>query len=667
MRRPAPRGVTGFLAGDRTSTLPVEQLIRTWVPGASGPSALRHRSHEPGHSSPLTDAFPSGALSGSPPRLACLRQDLADGSGVKHRIATADVFPMWREAGRRWAAAWDELSTGMRVFWSIVVGFAVIATVPLAGQLGSVDFLFRLSSWVFVIVPAGAGILLVVAARRQRGIGQTAWTLIGMGVLFWGVGELIWMYYSLVVGTEVPYPGWADVFYVGAYPVLFVGVMMLPHMHGRRWERVRLSLDAVAGAVAVAAVTWTFWLKDAVYFDPDAGWLENSINLAYPTGDLILLVALMILATRRSQLQFDGRILLVGSGMLITAVADMLYVSHVAAGTYYDGSRLDALWLASYGLFAMAALLVAGPVRLREQADRPGRLWPLIAPYTAIALLFALTLGELGEQATTLQIATGAVGLLIITRQGVAIRETRELVEKQRNDLVASISHELRTPLTAITGFTTILDTDPGLDPVEKAEMISIVNAQSRHLSRIVGDLVEVARDRLESTSLAYATIDVGTLVDSAIGMFTAGTDRAAITTRIEPGLTVEGDADRLRQVLVNYLTNAGRYGNGTVEVIAHTADKGDTTIEVHDDGPGIPKKYDVTIWDRFERGPHTYLSKVQGSGLGLAIARQLVVAHHGHTGHRPSERLGGTCFWLTLPPVATESFTQIRQPVSAG
>jgi signal transduction histidine kinase len=84
------------------------------------------------------------------------------------------------------------------------------------------------------------------------------------------------------------------------------------------------------------------------------------------------------------------------------------------------------------------------------------------------------------------------------------------------------------------------------------------------------------------------------------------------------------------------------------VEVHARMVDE-EVLIEVHDNGPGIPKKYEVTIWERFERGAQTYLSQVQGSGLGLAIARQLVHAHKGHTGHGPSTRLGGACFWLTV------------------
>jgi len=159
--------------------------------------------------------------------------------------------------------------------------------------------------------------------------------------------------------------------------------------------------------------------------------------------------------------------------------------------------------------------------------------------------------------------------------------------------------------------------------------MISIISTQTKHLSRIVGDLVEVTRDKLQTTAISRNTIGVAALVDSATGMLTNGASTANITTHIPAGLTLTGDGDPLRQVLVNYLTNAGRYGNGQVQVQVHAmrSTSGDTIVEVHDNGPGIPKKCEVTIWDRFERGAQTYMSQVQGSGLGLAIARQLVAA----------------------------------------
>lgn len=581
-------------------------------------------------------------------------------------VGVGDVREWWTATPSRWRSGWATLSAPLRVFWLLVVGWALVGTIVIALQIGGSDFLFEFSTWTYAVVPAGSGLVLVLTAVKGRHPATAPWAFIGVGVLCWGLGELIWVYYSGLLGVEVPYPGWADVLYVAAYPFVLTGLLMLPHVHPRRWERVRLLLDALAGAVALSAIMWTFYLKDAIYLDPGVGLLENTVNLFYPAGDLMLLIGLLVLATRRSQYQFDGRLLMLALATFLTAVADIAYVFQVEDGIYVDGGRLDALWLLAYGLFAATAVLIAARPRLREQADRPERVWPMIAPYTAVAVLFALTLGELGRQATVLQTATAAVGLLIIARQAVAIRETRDVVENQRDSLVASISHELRTPLTAMSGFTDILEEDPDMDPVERSELISIVNGQTKHLTRIVGDLVDVARDKLDTTTLTYASIDVADLVESALGMLTGEASSSDVTTEIPPGLTVTGDADRLRQVLVNYLTNAARYGNGGVQVHARTIGRGGTMIEVHDDGPGVPKKHEITIWDRFERGAHTYLSTVQGSGLGLAIARQLVRAHGGQTGHRPSEHLGGACFWLTIPSPTTgnERTTPITRAV---
>jgi signal transduction histidine kinase len=552
-------------------------------------------------------------------------------------------------ARQYWRSRWAEFSTWIRLVWILVVGTAAVGSLWMGAGIGSSWQLATVSALSYVVAPVGAGVLLMLAALRRRDPGFLGWMVIGAGVMLLGGGELVWTYYAHIGGGEVPYPGLADVLYVAAYPVIFAGVLLLPHVRAGRWERARLTLDSLAGTVAVTAIAWDFFLNDLVRLEPEAGFFENAVNLSYPIGDLILLIALIMLTTRRSKLQFDGRLLIIGAGIMLTAVADIWFLFQDQADTYVEGGRLDAVWLAGYCLFAVAALLVAGKPQLREQADRPNRLWPMVAPYTAVLVLFALTLVEPGENMTFLQIASGMVGVLIVIRQGVAIRENREVVEKQRNDLVASISHELRTPLTAMTGFTAILDQNPDLDRSERIEMLSIIDSQTRHLARIVGDLVEVARNQLEVTKLNVEEIEVSDLVDSAIAMLPYDVSQIRITPHIESGLTFRGDVDRLRQVLVNYLTNAGRYGNGVVEVHAKTINNR-VLVEVDDNGVGIPKKYDQTIWERFERGAHTYMSDVQGSGLGLAITRQLVTAHRGQTGHHPSQRLGGTCFWFTLP-----------------
>lgn len=78
-----------------------------------------------------------------------------------------------------------------------------------------------------------------------------------------------------------------------------------------------------------------------------------------------------------------------------------------------------------------------------------------------------------------------------------------------------------------------------------------------------------------------------------------------------------------------------------------------DLTIEVHDDGPGVPTKYELVIWNRFERGPRRLDSRVPGSGNGLAIVTKVAKAHGGTAGYRRSEILGGACFFLSIPLTA--------------
>ncbi len=572
--------------------------------------------------------------------------------------------PLGRLSGLRaraspwWRSVWLALPVGMRVPWVFVGLTALMGMVLLGGGLleGSAGGVFAVGE--SVVVPFGVGLLLLLVGRRLEGQDRQAWLTIGTGVAVRGVGEVVWQFY-FIVGNGVPYPSVADVLCLASYVVIFVGVLRLPHLRPRKWERVRLTLDATAGSVALLAIGWTWYLKDMLSPDPEVGLLGNLVNLAYPLVDLTLLIAILVLATRRSAHQFDGRLLALGVGLLVLTGADVSYILQLQAGTINQaGSMVGLFYGAAGGPLALCSLLVARPAKARDLADRPSLMWPLVVPYTPVLALFVLTIGRIGNQGTVLLFASAVVATLVMARQTVAIRETRDVVEKQRNDLVASVSHELRTPLTGVMGFVEILHENPDLDREERVELMGIVASQTEYLDRIVGDLLRVAHGATSDLQLVPEDLAVGALVTSAIGMLTGGGAAATITTHIEPGLIVRADRTRIRQVLLNYLTNAARYGRGTIEVHA-TGTPEDVHIEIHDDGPGVSKKYEVRIWDRFERGIYAKLSQVQGSGLGLPIARDLVAAHHGHTGYRRSEHLGGACFWLTLPDRARHTPTQ--------
>ncbi|MCL1598958.1 MAG: HAMP domain-containing histidine kinase, partial [Actinomycetia bacterium] len=256
-----------------------------------------------------------------------------------------------------------------------------------------------------------------------------------------------------------------------------------------------------------------------------------------------------------------------------------------------------------------------------------------------------------------LLIGTITVGLLVIARQGVAIAENRAHIEQQRNALVSTISHELRTPLTAITGFIDLLrEPDDVLDDAERKEMFDIVHQQTGYMARIVSDLIMLARGADSDIDLMVREVSMVDLVASAI--HASGVSPQSVTVDCSPDLVGFVDPERIQQVLVNLLTNAARYG-GPNRIVRVSGKGSGLILEVHDDGPGIPRRYEVRVWDRFERGPNRLNAAIPGSGIGLAIVQAIASTHGGIASYRTSEVLGGACFVVTLPArgaVAAES-----------
>jgi len=531
--------------------------------------------------------------------------------------------------------------------WVILgmLGLSIVSAAILGFGFLSENAAFHFSEIVYVIVPLAAGLVLMATALRQTGRGRLAWMLIGFSVLAWGIGELIWVFYEYVLKTEVPYPGWADVFYVLGYPIMFAGVLLLPAVRQLRLARLRLTLDALAGTIALSAIMWTAYLSDRVYFDSEASFLEQAVNILYPLGDLILLIAVMLLAVRRTSYRFDRRLLSLAVALIATAVADIIYVLQLETDTYVAGGRLDSLWLVSYGAFILAGWFLLQARRGTEQIDRSTQLWQIAAPYAAVMVLFGVTLLDVARTTSVLQVSSGVVGLLIIGRQAVAIRENRALVEKQRDDLIASISHELRTPLTSVQGYAQFLrERGEDLSSEDHSGIVETIESQARHLGGIVTDLVDVARDRLAGTDLDLVDTAIADLTDRAVAMLPSSLAEFDLDLEVAPGLRMLADQRRMSQVLVNLLTNALRYGGSSIAVTAVSAN-GSAVIEIHDDGPGVPKRYEETIWERFERGAHRLDAVIPGSGIGLPIARSLVEAHGGTISYRRSKRLGGACF----------------------
>ncbi|HKX76222.1 MAG TPA: HAMP domain-containing sensor histidine kinase [Acidimicrobiia bacterium] len=501
-------------------------------------------------------------------------------------------------------------------------------------------------SVIYSMGSAGGGLLIMAAAGSLRGRARNAWLLVGAGVLCWGIGETVWNIQSATSG-EIPYPGPADFFYVAGYPLLLWGVILLPYLRPGRYERIRLTIDAVAGALSLGVVMWVLYLSRVVTLDPTLPTLDLLLGLFYPFGDVLLAMALMILAMRRSEAKIDLRIILLAVAVAFTTVADVVFALQVAADTYVEWQWVDGLYLLAYGPFALLGWAITRPARRADETYRSVRGWQLLAPYTAVALLFGLRLVTATGNDLLLNLATTGVTLLVVLRQAISIRERRELLEKQRDDLVASVSHELRTPLTGIQGYAQLLtDSWESFGDQDKKQMVGTIGDEAAHLGKIVTDLIDVARHRLQNVKLDRAPVKAA---DLARGAVASAAGHRKVTLELDEEVWVEADSDRIHQVLVNLITNAVRYGRGGIKVTVRS-EESQAWLAVHDNGPGVPSKHQQDIWERFERGAHKFDATVPGSGIGLSVARDLVNAHGGTIRYRPSDELGGACFEFTLP-----------------
>ncbi|HEX7100092.1 MAG TPA: ATP-binding protein [Acidimicrobiia bacterium] len=499
-----------------------------------------------------------------------------------------------------------------------------------------------------------AGYLFLRGSRVYDGRERLAWRLIGVACFF-VIAGLLTFGLATVAGYTIPAFGPLDTFFIIAYLIYLAGFWVLPHLDGIPIRRLRVFVDGMVGAVAVAVLSWVWFLDEILEELSHATFWDVVIGGLYPLIDVVTLVVVIVVTLRRSTLRFDPRVLLMGAGFAVQAVADLIYLRNGIGQSFVEANPSYAALLFAGVAFLVAAITLETPPPAREYAERATPWWALIAPYgAAVLLIVVLVVRMMGvvdaDNQDTIQLLAGAVVIvcLIIFRQALAIRETRELVEQQRSQLVSSISHELRTPLTAMVGFLDILaDPDQQMDPEARKELIGIVNQQANYMARIVSDLVMLNRANPD-LGLQERVHDVREVIKAAVSSLDVESS-SGIDIEVQTGLAAHFDSDRIHQILVNLLTNAARYGGPRRLVVAKRVGD-DLVLEVHDDGPGVPKRYEILIWDRFERGAHRYNAAIPGSGIGLALVSMLVRAHDGTVGYRRSERLGGACFSVVLP-----------------
>jgi signal transduction histidine kinase len=214
-------------------------------------------------------------------------------------------------------------------------------------------------------------------------------------------------------------------------------------------------------------------------------------------------------------------------------------------------------------------------------------------------------------------------------------------IDRLRRDLVANVSHELRTPISALQAVLENLVDD--VEPPDPDTLRTML-AQVQRLGRLVEQLLDLSRLESGAVPLERKHFEIGPLLDQAVEESRVHAEQGMerdvrLSVGVDPAsLKLEGDPERIHQLVANLLENAVRYSppGGRVDVRARRNGAG-VVIEVADQGPGIPPHEAGRVFERFYRADPSRTSGDGGSGLGLAIARWVVELHGGRIRAEPN------------------------------
>jgi diguanylate cyclase (GGDEF)-like protein len=432
----------------------------------------------------------------------------------------------WKRARNAWVAA-------------AIAGISIFAAYTLfSNSIGLDDFFNRYWYNGLILLAAVAAVARAVTARSERG----AWIAFAIGVVSWAVAELI---FDFVYAGDPPYPSAADAFYLAFYPACYVGMLMLVRYRVSELDRM-VWFDGAMAATAAAALGSAV-LFEVVLRDTGGSTSVIIINLSYPLGDILLLsgvVGVFALTGWKPDRTWG----LIGAALLASTVADAIFLFATAAGTYHEGTILDALWPAS--MLLLGAAVWQQP--RRTEVPLAGR--PLLATSIvcgAIGLLIlvydhfhrvnflALCLAGLTIGAVTVRLCLtfrdngrilGLLRIQAVTDSLTGLGNRRQLVE----DLERMLASELETPkLIAIydlDGFKLYNDSfgHPAGDALlsRLAATLSETVAPNGTCYRLGGDefcvLAEVPEGSeeafLEATALALSETGRGFSVTSSLG-----------------------------------------------------------------------------------------------------------------------------------------------------
>jgi len=479
------------------------------------------------------------------------------------------------------------------------------------------------------VAPLAAAVACLVAARHRRVVARLGWALIGLSALSWGLGQADWTYREVFLGQnpEALFPSWPDLGFLTSIPLGVAGLAAFPNFRGAE-RRISLILD---GLLVVGGALFLSWgtVLGPIYANSPSGWVQQTLTLAYPLGDVCMGTMVILLLSRMTGGERQP-VMFMGLGVLLSGVADSTFMYLTTVQNYGTENPANVGWTLGYlliGLGALRAMTMTTAAGAAGHDHSAGR-WRILLPYVPMlgAGLLALSnmLRGAGLDDFLLGDSFGIVGVVLL-RQYLLVRDTRFLglqLREQNRRLDHLVSERTRELYRSLEELGEANDRRTRL----LARMVTLQDEERRRLSVIIHDdmlqwmtvghmRLQRARRGVPDPKLAAALENADSAVQDSI------TRMRGLMSELHPQIVERGFTSALREYLEQVerggelrcllvggfaadptgtvattlyritceaVVNARKHAPGATVTVELRDTVGGYTVRVSDDGPGF-------------------------------------------------------------------------------
>jgi len=588
----------------------------------------------------------------------------------------------------------NKLEAGIIIFFLLLFDFVS----------RGLDISLTFSTWwsdiAWSIASGAAALRTFQVARTCTGNTRKGWFLISAANFAWFIGILNWDFHEIILGDTTPYPGIPDIGFMA------FAILMIPGLYQLRSSEYKQSSYKIIQVGKLGIVAISLLITHMVFFNVPLQTLESSTlykvtAIAYPIVYISAFFFTASLFWHKSHLVKEPVLNFLLLSLAIHAFAVSFYAYSLLGKNYQTGNYIDIIWLIAFASTYWAASIqlrnIKSPEKAVEKADTSAininldillpvaglillaysifstrrELTPeLISTIFPIFILLTLFIGlrewsnQQFESLLTKErkIAEEKVVALNKELEQRVILRTQELktaldeaerANNAKSDFLSRMSHELRTPLNAILGFAQLLeiDSDEKDNKLQRSNAKEIIDA-GNHLLYLINEVLDIAKIESGTFDIDIDKVSVDSVLKECIQLIQSQMElhKVELIDKISGNeYSVQADFNRLKQVLLNILSNAVKYNHehGNITLTSKMGNNKHFRIYVTNTGKGLTNDELNKLFIPFER--LEYSTSVEGTGIGLVISKHLVEAMNGSIGVETT--LGeSTTFWIELP-----------------